>query len=46
MYHIASTQQPPDMPENVSSEALSFLALCFQRYYLRVFLYLVAAMIR
>ena len=32
MFHIASTESPPDFPPNLSPEAHDFLSLCFQRY--------------
>ena len=31
MFHVASTQDPPDLPEHLSDEAKDFLLLCFQR---------------
>lgn len=32
MFHIASTDQSPDFPPNLSAEAHNFLSLCFKRY--------------
>lgn len=31
MFHIASTESPPDFPPNLSPEAHDFLSLCFRR---------------
>ena len=31
MFHIASTKDPPPLPEHLSAEAKDFLLLCFNR---------------
>lgn len=31
LFHIASTQEPPTLPPNISDDTQSFLTLCFQR---------------